>query len=66
MKKICPRCNNTFICRVDNIELCNCKKVRLNAGVRDYIKKEYAGCLCLECLIEVNQKFETNKTSGNS
>lgn len=60
MEKICPRCNNTFVCRVDNIELCNCKKVTLKEGTRQHIKERYAACLCLQCLIEVNESLSTN------
>ncbi len=29
MNKICPRCSAPFVCRVDQISLCNCKKVVL-------------------------------------
>jgi len=57
MKKRCKRCSTEFNCRADRIELCSCKKVNLVNGVRDYIKDNYADCLCPKCLNETNMYF---------
>lgn len=57
MKKICQRCSTAFGCREDRIELCNCRKISLTSAVRDYIKDNYADCLCTKCLQETNTYF---------
>lgn len=59
MKKICPKCSSEFICRADSIELCSCHNVKLNVGVRDYIKTNYGECLCPKCLDEANTSFHS-------
>lgn len=58
MEKICPRCATVFVCRVDNIRLCNCGKIILNDGVREYIKQHWGKCLCFDCLTNINQNIE--------
>ena len=57
MDKICPSCSSTFTCRVDQIELCNCTKLNLAKGARDYIKATYGNCLCSDCLKKINDKY---------
>ncbi len=39
MKKVCPRCGAAFECRHDNIRLCHCAGVKLDAFQYAYIKK---------------------------
>ena len=50
MEKICPRCGARFECRHDSIESCHCTSVRLSDEHRDYIARNYSGCLCHHCL----------------
>lgn len=57
MEKTCPKCSKTFICRVDNITLCGCRKIKLKTGVREYIKYHWGKCLCLDCLKYVNESI---------
>ncbi len=57
MDKICPGCSSTFRCRVDQIELCNCRKLNLKKGVSEYIKVTYGNCLCFDCLKKINEEF---------
>lgn len=57
MDKTCPNCSSTFVCRVDQIELCNCVKINLEKGVKKYIKDTYGNCLCFDCLRKVNDEF---------
>lgn len=56
-KKICPRCSSDFVCREDRIELCQCSRVHLEVGVKDFIKDSYEDCLCPRCLRETNVSF---------
>lgn len=57
MKKTCPRCSNSFTCREDRTDLCQCTRIYLISGVRDYIKENYSTCLCPQCLKETNENF---------
>jgi len=59
MKKICPRCSSSFVCRVDRTDLCHCTHIYLLSGVRDYIKENYGDCLCPQCLKETNTSFHS-------
>lgn len=72
MKKICPRCSNSFVCREDRTDLCSCTRIYLLSGVRDYVKENYDECLCPSCLKEtsasfhsfgLNPRFQVNKQS---
>ena len=57
MDKLCPSCSSIFRCRVNQIELCNCTKLNLTKGVREYIKITYGNCLCFNCLKKLNDEF---------
>ena len=57
MKKICPRCNESFACREDRTDLCQCSRVYVVSEVREYIKESYETCLCASCLKETNHSF---------
>lgn len=57
MKKICPRCSESFTCRQDRSEVCRCMHVCLNVGVREYVKQNYDACLCPTCLKETSACF---------
>lgn len=59
MKKTCPRCSAKFLCREDRTDLCQCTRVYLQSGVRDYIKENYENCLCQKCLKETNINFNS-------
>lgn len=53
MKKVCPRCGVTFDCRHNEIMLCHCATVKLNAVQREYLKSHYSDCLCHDCLLAI-------------
>lgn len=66
MDKKCPGCFSIFECRVDQIELCNCAKLNLTKGTREYIKDTYESCLCFDCLKKINGELSlipSNETS---
>lgn len=75
MEKICPRCAQPFVCKVDQIELCSCAKSPVDVRVRDYIKLNYENCLCPVCLQEtvvffdafsINPNFKRKKLQNKS
>lgn len=54
MKKRCPICGAEFECLHDtNIAACHCASVPLTAKDLQYLKKQYTGCLCHDCLLVV-------------
>jgi len=55
-KKICPRCKKEFICNAADIAKCRCSAVVLNEEARRIIAEGYEGCLCVECLKEIQVK----------
>jgi hypothetical protein len=62
---ICPRCNRKFICQPYNIEQCQCSQIVLSLTTLEFIKtKGYQGCLCIDCLRELEEihgdKFQIN------
>lgn len=56
--KHCPRCNQAFECRADNIQHCQCYAVQLTGKEMEWIASQYQGCLCNRCLLEI---YGTNK-----
>ena len=48
--KKCPRCNNTFECKVGNVLECQCDQILLSYDEKTYIENMYMDCLCIDCL----------------
>lgn len=59
MQKTCKRCRNFFECKVENIADCLCTTVTISEKVNQSISKQYTDCLCLQCIIEL-QEMENN------
>ncbi|MCK5281289.1 MAG: cysteine-rich CWC family protein [Cyclobacteriaceae bacterium] len=58
--KNCPNCGNNFVCNNYNISNCGCMEVPLNNTARQLISDRYDGCLCVNCLKEINnQSYRT-------
>ena len=57
MKKECPRCSTSFVCREDRTDLCRCSRTHLVPGAKDYAKLNFSGCLCTACLKEISNSF---------
>ncbi|MGG9971105.1 cysteine-rich CWC family protein [Ferruginibacter sp. SUN002] len=55
-KKICPKCNISFECKVGNISQCQCTAVVLSVEERNYIQSVYSDCLCANCLLAMKNK----------
>lgn len=60
-KKHCPRCSNSFECKVGSILLCQCTTVTLTQDERDYISACFADCLCAACLKEMKTVYHKQK-----
>lgn len=56
MEKICPRCGKTFECHHEEIKKCWCMSASIEPDAMNYIADNYSGCLCKECIDELNRK----------
>ena len=52
-EKTCQRCKMLFECKAGNICQCQCYGINLTELQRSLIEKQYADCLCRNCLIEL-------------
>lgn len=60
IKKICPRCQNDFECKSDDIINCQCASVEITQNQRDEILKQYDDCLCANCLEQLRIEYKIN------
>jgi hypothetical protein len=49
MEKTCPKCKSTFICK-NEMPGCWCGNLKLSDYTLRYLKTNFDGCLCYECL----------------
>ena len=54
-EKLCERCRCKFECRADDILNCDCSQIKISGKVIELVRKKYKGCLCVNCLKELNQ-----------
>lgn len=59
--KICPRCKKEFACHSENISACNCSQISLSNETKSFLAKTFYGCLCNNCLAELNQLVALKK-----
>ncbi|MBK8611266.1 MAG: cysteine-rich CWC family protein [Chitinophagaceae bacterium] len=55
--KNCERCNSGFECRAGSITQCQCTGISLTAEERAYVGAKYNDCLCINCLIALQEKY---------
>ena len=58
---ICPRCSADFLCNTADIKQCQCWGIGLGPDEFAYLKQqgfsaEQAGCLCRNCLLEIQRE----------
>lgn len=53
MRKSCEICGAHFDCIADNIENCQCNKVKINSFQRGFLNRISTDCLCKACLQKV-------------
>lgn len=61
-EKYCGKCNTRFICKVGDIENCQCNTVKLSDESIEFLSTTNFDCLCKDCLLQVNQDV---KVAGN-
>lgn len=50
---ICPRCGGAFHCGVSDLAPCACTGLPLSAETLAGLRRRYAGCLCVACLVQL-------------
>lgn len=56
-QKICPRCNQSFECKVGDIAHCHCNNFVLTNEERSFIESRYIDCICNECMKDLKNKY---------
>jgi len=56
-EKHCPRCNIEFECKVGTIMQCQCSTIQLSVEERAYVELRFENCLCINCLITLQQEY---------
>ncbi len=54
----CPKCEAIFVCLSTDIMNCQCNSIKINEKALKFIKEEFLGCLCKNCLEEIGAKFQ--------
>jgi len=60
-QKNCPRCNKDFECKAGDISRCQCSHISLTLEDKAFIEDRYAGCLCINCLYELKNRYTAFK-----
>lgn len=60
---ICQRCQSTFQCKANDIANCQCATVTISKEAKQYLKTTNYGCLCKNCLMEINQQIKNALTT---
>ncbi len=63
-EKHCSRCNSLFECRAGNISACQCSQVVISEALADHIAMVYQDCLCLNCLLELQERHISGKNTS--
>ncbi len=58
IESTCQRCLSTFQCKANDIVACQCATVTISKATQKYLSTTNYGCLCKNCLVEINQQLE--------
>lgn len=53
----CPRCKQSFDCRAGDVLNCQCSSISLTIEEKSFIEERYTGCLCINCLKGLKNKY---------
>jgi len=54
----CDRCGSRIECKANSFTKCQCSEVQLTLNELEYIGDQYEGCLCANCLLELQQEYQ--------
>ncbi len=55
-QQACPRCHQPFVCKATDIGVCQCMAISLTKEQSTFINQQYATCLCINCLHDLQQE----------
>jgi len=61
-EKYCPKCKNSFTCKVGDIANCQCNTVQLSAAASLFLSNTNFDCLCKDCLVKINNDVKLAKS----
>jgi hypothetical protein len=53
----CERCKKRIECKANSYTKCQCAEVRLTLNEVQYIAELFEGCLCANCLFELQLEY---------
>ena len=53
----CERCGKSMECKANAFTKCQCSTVQLTLNETQYVSENYDGCLCGECLLELQKEY---------
>ena len=59
--KNCKRCGASVVCKVNDIAICHCNQISLSQEATLFLKATFWGCLCSNCLTEIDKKVSVIK-----
>ncbi|MEO7214093.1 cysteine-rich CWC family protein [Mucilaginibacter sp.] len=54
----CDRCQSRFECKANSYTKCQCSTVQLSINEVQYVSELYDGCLCANCLLELQKEYQ--------
>lgn len=54
----CERCGARIECKANSFTKCQCSEVQLTLDEMEYISTTFDGCLCANCLLELQQTYQ--------
>ncbi|WP_183551448.1 cysteine-rich CWC family protein [Mucilaginibacter sp. AK015] len=54
----CDRCRAPFECKANSFTRCQCSTVQLTINEVQYVSELYDGCLCANCLLELQKEYQ--------
>jgi Cysteine-rich CWC len=62
----CPRCGGAFHCGACDSEPCACARIALDAVTLAALRQRFNGCLCLNCLRELQREASASRAAPPS
>lgn len=60
----CPRCGGGFACGINGPGPCVCTTVKPSPALLADLRRQFTGCLCLNCLRELIEAETANEPSS--
>lgn len=55
--KHCPRCGDSFECKVGDVVNCQCYEVKIQVQTNEFLAQAYYDCLCKNCLAAIDKQL---------